>query len=132
MTTASGSFEINNWDQDVYDEQPGAQLAKVRAGKTFHGDIEGSSTGDLLFVGVPDDAGEYQGKAYVGVERISGTVHGRKGDFVVIHTADMSVGMTVSIVGGSGSDELRGITGQLAITRAEDGTHTYTLEYDLG
>lgn len=130
-STATGTFDLHDWTQEVYDEQPGAQLARAGNRKTFHGDIEGTSSAQLLFVGVPDDAGEYRGTAYVGVELINGSVHGRKGSFVVTHTADMASGMTVAVVAGSGTEELTGLSGRLTIDRHEDGSHAYTFEYEL-
>jgi hypothetical protein len=130
--TATGTFDLHGWTPTEYDEQPGAKLTKVLAQKTFHGDIDGTSTAELIMVAVPvDGSDEHQGVAYVGVERITGSVHGRAGNFVLTHTADIAAGMTVSVVAGSGSGELRGLSGELRIDRADDGSHTYTFDYDL-
>jgi hypothetical protein len=130
-STASGTFDLHDWTQQTYDDQPGAHLAKASNRKTFHGDIVGTSVADLIFVAVPNDAGEFAGRAYVGVERITGRVHGRCGSFVVTHTADMATGMTVAVVAGSATEELHGLTGQLKIDRSDDGSHTYTFDYEL-
>jgi hypothetical protein len=130
--TATGAFDLHGWTPTEYDEQTGAKLTKVLVQRAYHGDIDGTATAELIMVAVPvEGSDEYQGVAYVGVERITGSVHGRKGNFVITHTADIANGMTVPVVAGSGTDELRGITGQLTIERADDGTHTYTFEYEL-
>lgn len=131
MTTATGNFELHDWQQDIYDEGPGSQLATATNCKTFHGDIEGTSSARLIFIGIPDESGEYQGRAYVGVERITGSVHGRKGEFTLVHNADMATGMTVTVIAGSATDDLRGLQGNLHIDRAEDGSHTYSFDYTL-
>lgn len=122
-----------DWQDETYDDTPAAQLAKASNRKTFHGDVTGTSTAQLLTVAVPvDGEREYAGVAYVAVERITGAVHGRKGSFVVVHVADRSVGMTVSVVAGSADGELTGLGGELKIARAEDGSHTYTFDYRIG
>ena len=101
--TATGTFDMHAWTPTEYD----VQLTKVSAQKAF------------------------QGAAYVGVERISGSVHGRTGNFVVTHIADAATGMTVAVVPGSGTGELAGLSGHLTIDRTDGGSHTYTFEYDL-
>ncbi|HEX3781351.1 MAG TPA: DUF3224 domain-containing protein [Pseudonocardiaceae bacterium] len=127
---ATGSFDLHDWQEQYYDEAPGAKLAKVSNRKTFHGDIEATSSAQLLTVGVPvEGANEYAGVAYVAIERITGTVHGRQGSFVLVHTADRSIGMSVSVVAGSADGELAGLGGEMQIARAEDGSHTYTFDY---
>jgi Protein of unknown function (DUF3224) len=73
---ATGSFDLHDWQEQYYDQQPGAKLAKVSNRKTFHGDIEATSSAQLLTVGVPvEGSEEYAGVAYVAVERITGAVH---------------------------------------------------------
>ncbi|WP_165401547.1 DUF3224 domain-containing protein [Herbihabitans rhizosphaerae] len=131
MTIATGTFDLHDWEQEVAEEGPGSQVGRVTNRKTFHGDIEGSTTCTLLTVAVPDASGEFQGTAYVGVERITGSVHGRRGSFTVTHLANLATGMSVSVVAGSATDELAGLTGELSITRHDDGSHTYSFDYDL-
>jgi hypothetical protein len=129
---ATGSFDLHDWQEEYYDETPAAKLARVSNRKTFHGDITGTSAAQLLTVGVPvEGAEEFAGVAYVAIERITGTVHGKRGSFVVLHVADRAAGMTVSVVAGSADGELTGLRGDLAIQRAEDGSHTYTFDYRL-
>ncbi len=130
---AAGSFDLHDWQEEHYDETPAAKLARVSNRKTFHGDITGTSTAQLLTVGVPvDGSDEFAGVVYVAIERITGTVHGKQGSFVVVHTADRSTGMKVSVVAGSADGELTGLRGELGIQRAEDGSHTYTFDYRIG
>lgn len=130
-TQAAGSFEIGEWDDETFDEHPGAKLGRVRLTKTFTGDMVGTSEVHMLAVSTPTEKDEFQGAAYVAVERVTGSVHGRDGGFVLTHIAGEAHGMKVAVVPGSGIGELSGITGEVVITRHEDGAHTYTFDYQL-
>ena len=85
-TRATGTFEIDSWDEEPYDEREGTKLARVRVAKTFRGDVEGVSTTDLLLA----YGAEEGSAAYVGFERVVGSIHGRSGTFVLHHTATSS------------------------------------------
>jgi hypothetical protein len=39
--------------------------------------------------------------------------------------------MSVSVVDGSADGELAGLTGTLKISKHDDGSHTYTFDYEL-
>ena len=127
---AKGTFEMTRWDAESYDEQEGATLSRAQAAKTFEGGIEGTSTLQLLM------ANAQQGSAgYVGHERITGSVDGRSGSFVLQHAAvGSSTGgtMSVAVVPDSGTGELAGVSGELQIDRHEDGSHSYVFDYELG
>jgi hypothetical protein len=63
----------------------------------------------------------------------SGTLQGRTGTFVLQHSGTMTRGtpqLTISVVPDSGTGELAGLAGQMAITIA-DGKHSYEFEYTL-
>ncbi len=100
--------------------------------KTFSGDIDGTSKGEML-MGATDSTGAM---AYVALERVTGTVNGRSGSFLLMHNASMlksdpaSGLMQVRVVPQSGTDELASLSGQLTIT-IEGGKHSYDLEYEL-
>jgi len=78
---------------------------------------------------------ETKGSAgYVAIERVTGTLNGRKGSFVLQHHGIMDRGMPslmVTIVPDSGTGELAGLKGKMEI-RNDAGRHAYELEYDLG
>ncbi len=127
---ATATFDIDSWDQQPYDEGEGATLARVHVAKTFHGDLEGTSTTELLMAGSPDGTS----RAYVGIERIVGSLHGRSGTFVLHHTAIAAPGLQSvawTVVPGMGTGGLAGLSGQAQITNEPDGGHTFTLDYDL-
>ena len=127
---ATASFEVTSWDEQPYDERDGVKLSRTRVVKAFRGDIEGESTAELLMA----MAGEGSA-AYVGMERVSGRVNGRAGSFVYLHTATATGGSrsaSWTVVAGSGTGELAGISGQLGIDSLPDGGHVLTLDYELG
>ncbi|WP_449060541.1 DUF3224 domain-containing protein [Planomonospora algeriensis] len=130
MPRATGTFGIDSWEPQPYDEREGATLTRVHVTKTFHGDLEGDSTTDIITA----VAGEAGGAAYVGFERFTGTVNGRKGTFVLHHTATSHAGessLSWTILPGSGTDELIGIRGGGQIVN-DDGHHSFHLDYELG
>ena len=130
MLQAVAPFELDSFDQEPpYQEDSGVLYARSRITKTFHGDVEGTSIVDMLLPG-----SEGGGAGYVALERITGTVHGRAGSFAVLHIGTMTADDRWAkwpIVHGSGTAELRGITGEARIEIASDGAHTLFLEYEL-
>jgi hypothetical protein len=126
---ASGRFDIDAWDEQAYDEREGAKLARTHVSKTFHGGIEGTSTAELLMAYAQEGAA-----AYVGIERVEGSVNGQHGTFVLAHKAVGSAAggaLEISVVPNSGTGSLRGLSGTLNLTIEGDGARNYTLEYDL-
>ena len=125
----SAVFVIDRWEEAAIEEHEGADLVRTEVAKTFRGGIEGTSTGWMTM------AKAQQGSmAYVGFERISATIDGRSGTFVLQHNAIANAAggsATWAVLAESGTSELRGIRGTAAITRDEDGTHTFTLDYEL-
>ena len=67
------------------------------------------------------------------IEVVTGTLGGRKGSFALQHFATMDVRgpeMQVIVTPGSGTDELKGLSGTLTI-RVENKQHLYELDYTL-
>ena len=97
--------------------------------KQFHGDLEGTSRGEMLTAGtaIKNSAG------YVAVERVTGTVNGRTGTFALQHNATMTRGegkLDIIVVPDSGTGELTGISGSMTID-ITNGKHSYTFDYTL-
>ncbi|MFF0860175.1 DUF3224 domain-containing protein [Nonomuraea sp. NPDC003560] len=129
--TAQGTFDTAGWDaKPPFDDRDGVALGLVSMTKTFHGDLTGTSVVHLMVASTPVE----DSRAYVALERIEGTLEGRKGGFVVAHQALSDRGgqsLTITIVPDSGVGELTGITGRMNIIIAPDGSHSYTLDYEL-
>ena len=78
--------------------------------------------------------GNEKGSAgYVAMERVTGTLDGKQGSFVLQHTGTMNRGvpsLSVTAVPDSGTGELKGLTGTMTIQVAS-GEHAYLFEYEL-
>ncbi|MFC4111982.1 DUF3224 domain-containing protein [Nonomuraea zeae] len=129
--TAKGTFDTAGWDpQPPFDDRDGVTLGVVTLSKTFHGDLTGTSVVTMMVASTPVESS----RSYVALERIEGTVHGRRGSFVVQHSAVSDEGeqsLRVSVVPDSATGELRGLRGEMDILVAPDGSHAYTFDYRL-
>ena len=67
-------FEIANWDETPFDDNESPKLTEALVSKKYSGDIEGTSTTKWLMAYAPDKTA-----AYVGIERIKGTVGDKRG-----------------------------------------------------
>jgi hypothetical protein len=124
---ARGMFIVKLTPAPATDDPAVADLGRMTIDKLFHGDIEGTSKGEMLTAGTAT-----KGSAgYVAMERVSGALQGRKGSFVLQHTATMNRGvpsLSISVVPDSGTGQLLGIAGTLSIL-IENGEHSYVFEY---
>lgn len=108
---------------------PAEGLARFSIDKVIEGDLNGTTKGEMFSGGDPK-----QGAAgYVAIEVVTGALDGKHGSFVLAHLATMDQSgpkMTVVVVPGSGTGELKGIAGTFDIQIA-NGQHSYVLEYTL-
>jgi len=137
-THAAAKFSIKSWDEKTWDgrnwkDVPGAKLTHAAVTKTYQGDIEGEGISHTL---TTYDA---QGSAhYVGLEHITGKLGARAGSFVlqVDGTYDAASGLAKaqwSVVPGSGTDALAGLTGSGGFVAGHaDAAVPATLDYDFG
>jgi Protein of unknown function (DUF3224) len=129
MTRASGTFEVTLKPEGSNDEAEGTTLGRMSIDKRIHGDLEGTSEGQMLTAMT-----EVEGSAgYVAIERVSGVLHGRRGSFVLQHSGTVARGaqhMTITVVPDSGTDGLAGLTGEMTIT-IDGGKHSYDFDYRL-
>jgi hypothetical protein len=126
---AHGTFEVKVIPQPADDKTEGSTLGRMLLDKQFHGDLEGTSVGQML-TGMTQVKGS---GAYVAIERVTGTLNGRHGSFILQHLGIMLRGvpqLSVNVVADSGTGELEGITGAMTILIA-DGKHSYDLAYSL-
>jgi carboxypeptidase T len=128
MTKATGTFDVNVVPvKSAEDGDP--LLGRMTIDKVFHGDLEGTSKGQML------SGGDFtKGSAgYVAMERVFGKLNGKEGSFILQHSATMHAGaqsMSITIVPGSGTGALAGIGGALEII-IEGKKHSYVLNYSL-
>jgi len=124
MTQARGTFDVKLNPQPTE-----SALGRMSIDKQFHGDLEGVSKGEMLAAGtaVKDSAG------YVAMEKVTGTLHGKKGEFILQHSGTMNRGaqsLALTVVPDSGTGELVGLSGTMSID-IKDGTHFYTFTYAI-
>jgi hypothetical protein len=125
---AGGPFDVKTTPQD--DKTADATLGRFTLDKQYHGDLEGTGKGQMLTAG---DFAKGSG-GYVAIERVTGTLKGRTGSFILQHSGTMSnrvPQMTITIVPNSGTGQLAGIDGKMTINFASGGEHSYDLEYTL-
>jgi hypothetical protein len=126
---ARGTFEVQLTPQASGGDAADSALGRLSMDKQFHGDLEGSSGGQMLTAMTP-----VEGSAgYVAIERVTGSLHGRVGTFVLQHSGTMARGqqqLAIAVVPDSGTSELEGLVGQMVITIA-GRKHSYDFEYTL-
>ena len=122
---ARGTFEVK-----LVPEPSDEFIGRMSIDKHFKGDLDADSTGQML-----SSSTEVEGSAgYVAIERVSGTLKGRHGTFILQHNGTMNRGashLTIGVLPDSGTGELVGLAGAMTIT-ITDGRHLYDLEYSLG
>ena len=128
-THATGAFDVKLAPQPSEDKTDDATLGRMAIEKQIHGGLEATSKGQMLTAGtsVKGSAG------YVAIERISGTLHGRTGTFILQHTGTMTRGalqLSITVVPDSGTGQLTGLTGKMDI-QIVDGKHSYDFAYTL-
>lgn len=104
-------------------------IGSMSIDKTFHGDLQGSSVGEMLAFrsGVEGSAG------YVAMELVTATLEGRQGSFTLQHSGLMDKGtpsLTVVVVPDSATGGLLGLTGTMNIV-VTPGKHDYQFRYTL-
>ena len=130
MTKASGTFEVKLAPVGNDSTAEGPNLGRMSMDKTFKGDFEGIGKGEMITaagLAVKESA------AYSAVERLTGTLHGKKGSFALQHTGVMDRGkpsLQITVVPDSGTGELVGLTGKLEII-IEGKAHKYVFEYSI-
>jgi len=124
---AKGPFDVKVVPQKA--RQRSRYGTRMTIDKVFHGDLEATSKGEMIAT-----QGEAKGSGgYVALERVTGTLKGHKGSFILQHSATMTRGvsaLSITVVPDSGTDELTGISGKLNIN-AEGGKHSYEFDYTL-
>jgi Protein of unknown function (DUF3224) len=127
---AKGPFDVKVLPQPADLKVGHETIGRMGLDKRFHGDLDAVSLGQMLaFMGEAKDSG-----SYVAVERVDGTLGGKKGTFALHHLGIMDKGaqtLTIGVVPGSATGELAGLTGSMKIVIAPDGAHSYEFDYAL-
>jgi hypothetical protein len=127
---ATGEFRVKLQPIESYAQgSDGVELGRMSIDKSFLGDLEASSQGEMLtaMTTVEDSAG------YVAIEQVTGLLQGKSGSFVLQHFGITAAGesrLTLEVVPDSGTGQLTGLSGEMTI-RIEGGKHFYDFDYSL-
>ena len=131
MTTARMTLTVQGWDENAYEEREGGgKLTLADVEQAVTGDLEGSSKARWTMVYTADDAAEY-----VGLQTLTGTLGGKQGSFVLRTVGSFDGKQAVgdlTVVEGSGTGDLAGITGTGSFTAPMGSEAEMSLEYELG
>jgi len=131
MTThhATGTFEVKLSPLDPAFKSEDNSIGRYSIDKQFHGALEASSKGEMLSGG-----GTVKGSGgYVAIERVTGTLDGRSGTFILQHNGTMQAGvfhLNVIVIPDSATNQLSGLQGSMEII-IKDGKHSYDFSYTL-
>lgn len=125
--THTSPFDIVTWDQSLVDEaDAGPAVGRAEVRKAYRGDLTGTAVAHLVLCGEV---------SYSGIERVTGTLGGRSGTFVLAHGATRGLspeGFAPGVVvPGSGTGELAGLAGTVEFRHDETGP-SITMHYDIG
>ena len=126
---AAGPFDVKVLPQPAEENVGDPTVGRMALDKQFHGDLEATSKGQML-TAMTDIKGS---AGYVAMERVNGTLHGRKGTFALQHSGTMNRGtpsLVITVVPDSGTGELAGLAGTLEI-HIDAGKHSYDFSYTL-
>ena len=123
---AHGPFDVTITPQEAAAD---ASVARMLLYKEFHGDLDAIAHGEMMAAHEPlTGAG-----VYVALDRVTGTLHGRSGSFLMAHRGIANADgqqLDIVIVPGSGTGQLTGIAGSVGI-EIEEKKHFYTIDYTL-
>jgi len=126
---ATGAFAVKTSPLTLSEQSTDPKLGRMSIEKQYHGELEATAKGEMLTAqSERKDSG-----VYVAVERVSGTLNGKKGSFAMHHTGVMNRAqpeLKISVVPDSGTDDLQGLSGTMHI-RIESGKHFYDFDYSL-
>ena len=120
------TFKSSRWDETPVEGDDPIKLSRVSSSQTYTGDIAGDSTLEYVMA-----YGEDGDASFVGLERIVGTVDGRRGSFALRHEGTYSGGQArirLSVVEGAGTGDLAGLAGSGSFEAA----HAEQYELELG
>jgi hypothetical protein len=126
---ATGTFEVKVTPLDPAFKSDDNAIGRYSLDKQFHGALEATSKGEML-----SGMGTVKGSGgYVAIERITGTLDGRTGTFILQHNGTMQNGvyhLNVIVVPDSGTAQVTGLQGSMEII-IKEGKHSYDFTYTL-
>ena len=130
MPHVSAQFAVNDWQEQPYQQvDHGAKLTRASVTRTYTGDIAGDSTAESLMFYASDSEA-----TIVALERVVGALGNRRGSFVVESRSTFDgteARGSWSVVDGSGTDQLAGLSGNGEFSAKRGPNGTVDLDYTL-
>ncbi|HEY1690808.1 MAG TPA: DUF3224 domain-containing protein [Polyangiaceae bacterium] len=107
----------------------GEPLMRMSIDKRFAGELDATGVGQMMAGGVEANGA----RVYVALETVTGTLCGRAGSFLLVHHGTMTrtaQSLTVVVAPDSGTGELAGLSGEMAINVVEK-KHFYVFDFAL-
>lgn len=125
---ANALFKVKSWDEKPFNEMKNSpKLTRAHVEKQYEGDINGEGILEYLMIHREDGTAQF-----VGLERITGSLEGRTGSFVLRHTGSFEHGVAeakLAVVEDSGTGELAGIRGEGRFKSGHRQKYPVTLDY---
>lgn len=124
MKLVKGCFEVSLIPQSDDEFSAG----RMTIDKRYQGEVEGLGTGQMISKRLESGVA-----IYFAIEEFCGCIEGKKGSFTLLHKGYMDKSkqsLEVTVLEGSGSDELANISGSMNIIQ-EDGKHLYEFNYHV-
>ena len=131
MSHATSEFAVGSWNEETFADLGGeAKLTRAGVTGSLTGDIIGTSETEWLMCYGPGGTARY-----VGLQRVEGSLGGKSGSFVVESNGNFDGGEakgTWSVIAGSGTSELAGLTGEGTFTAPLGEKASIELDYTIG
>ncbi len=127
---AETTFKITAWNEETVSEsEENGKLTRAHVTKSYSGGLQGEGVVEYLMAYKSDGSA-----SFVGYETISCVLNEKSGGFVFEHRGlfrDGTVDSTWSIVAGSGTGALSGISGEVKFSAGHQEEYAITFNYEL-
>jgi len=110
-TRASAVITVQKYEPSAYEEPAeGPVLTRIHVEESFSGDIAGAGVVEFLQAAGPDGTA-----SFVGIERVTGTIGGREGTFLLQDAGTVTDNIVSGdwfVIPGSGTGGLAGLRGE--------------------
>ncbi len=133
---ATATYSPTKWDEKTYEQiSPTSKMTRASVEFAFKGQMEGLANVEyLMFYEHSDEMDPHKSEAtYVGLIRFNGKLDGKGGSFVMEDRGSFKGSQaisTLSIIPGSGTEQLKGIQGTGKYLASPQSCHC-DLDYEL-
>ena len=127
------TYKVKKWEEKPYEEiSSSMRMTKASVEFEMNGDLTGKALVEyLMFYKHFDEKDQHKANAvYTGLIRFTGSVNGKAGSFAMQDNGSFEGGTaksTLQVISGSGTEELKGISGSGKYIANQDG---FNIELD--